>query len=99
MASVRVINVGGRNYLQVVEYVNVGGKSTIKVLRSFGQDNLENRLQAEHFASNYNSFKAIAKKEVKPGNSGDFLKAALVIFGIILGAAIISEIVDELNKE
>jgi|GEM_PF-3180492 hypothetical protein len=99
MASVRVISVGGRNYLQVVEYVNVSGKSTIKVLKSFGQGNLENRLQAERFASNYNTFKAIAQKEVKPGNAGDFLKAALVIFGIILGAAIISEIVDELTKE
>lgn len=99
MASVRVISVGGRNYLQVVEYVNVGGKSTIKILKSFGPDNLENRLKAERFASSYDRFKAIAQKEVKQGNAGDFLTAALVIFGIILGAALISEIVDELTKE
>lgn len=97
MASVRVINVGGRNYLQVVEYANISGKSTIKILKSFGQNNLQNRLQAEQFASNYNTFKSIARREAQQGNVEDFLKAALVIFGIILGAKIISDIIDELT--
>lgn len=99
MASVRVVTVNGRNYLQVVEYVNVGGKSTIRILRSFGPDNLQNRIQAQQFASSYNTFKEIAQKEVKQGNVADFLKAALVIFGIILGAALISEIIDDLSKD
>lgn len=98
MASVRVINVGGRNYLQVVEYVNVSGKRSIKILKSFGPDNLQNRLQAEQFASNYNTFRAIAQREVQQGNAADFLKVALAIFGIILGAAIISDIIDELTR-
>jgi hypothetical protein len=97
MASVRTINVGGRTYLQVVEYVNINGKRSIKVLKSFGQDNLQNRLQAEQFASSYNTFRTVAQKEIQQGNIQDFLKAAFVIFGIILGAAIISEIIDELT--
>jgi hypothetical protein len=100
MASVRIINVGGRSYLQVVEYVNVGGRRSIKVLKSFGTDNLQNRLQAEQFASNYNTLRSIAQREVQQPdvNIENLLKGALVIFGIILGAKIISDIIDELSK-
>jgi hypothetical protein len=100
MASVRTINVGGRNYLQAVEYVNLGERRSIRVLKSFGPDNLQNRLQAEQFVSNYNTFRSIAQREVQQPNVDiqNLLKAALVIFGIILGAAIISEIIDELTR-
>lgn len=100
MASVRIINVGGRSYLQVVEYVNVGGRRSIKILKSFGTDNLQNRLQAEQFASNYNTLRSIAQREVQQPdvNIENLLKGALVIFGIILGAKIISDIIDELSK-
>lgn len=99
MASVRTINVGGRNYLQAVEYVNLGERRSIRVLKSFGPDNLQNRLQAEQFVSNYNTLRSIAQREVQQPNVDiqNLLKAALVIFGIILGAAIISEIIDELT--
>lgn len=100
MASVRIINVGGRNYLQVVEYVTVGGKRRIRILKSFGPNNLENRLRAEKFASNYNTFRSIAQREVQRENVdlGNLLKGALVIFGLILGAKIISDILDELTN-
>lgn len=101
MASVRTITVGGRNYLQVVEYVKVDGKRRIKILKSFGPDTLENRLKAEQFASNYNTFRSVARKEVQKPNvtAEDFLKGALVIFGIILGAKIISEIINDLSAD
>jgi len=99
-ASVRTINVGGRSYLQAVEYVNVGGKRSVKILKSFGPDNLQNRLQAEQFASNYNTLRSIAQREAQQPNVNieNLLKGALVIFGIILGAKIISDIIDELTK-
>lgn len=99
MASVRIITVGGRNYLQAVEYVKVGEKRRIKILKSFGPDNLQNRLKAEQFASNYNTFRSVARKEIKKPNvtAQDFLTGALVIFGIILGAKIISDIIDALS--
>jgi hypothetical protein len=100
MASVRTITVGGRNYLQVVEYVKVGEKRRIKILKSFGPDNLQNRLKAEQFASNYNTFKSVAQKEAQQPNVdiGKLLTGALVIFGIILGAKIISEIINDLKN-
>ncbi|MEM2129185.1 MAG: hypothetical protein QXZ70_01160 [Candidatus Bathyarchaeia archaeon] len=100
VASVRTINVSGRSYLQVVEYVNVDGKRSVKILRSFGPNNLQNRLQAEQFASNYNSLRLIVQKEAQQPNVNieNLLKGALVIFGIILGAKIISDIIHELSK-
>jgi hypothetical protein len=99
-ASVRTINVAGRSYLQVVEYVNVGGKRSVKILKSFGLNDLQNRLQAEQFASNYNTLRSIAQREAEQPNVNieNLLKGALVIFGIILGAKIISDIIDELSK-
>jgi len=100
MASVRTINVSGKRYLQAVEYVTVGGKRKTKILKSFGPDNLANRLKAEQFASTYNTFKSVAQREAKQANvnSNDLLKGALVIFGIILGAKIIAEIIDALTN-
>ena len=98
MVSVRTINVGGKRYLQVVEYFNVGGKRKTRILKSFGPNTLENRLKAEQFASNYNTFRSIAQREVQQANVNieNLLKGALVIFGIILGAKIISDIIDAL---
>lgn len=99
-ASVRVINVGGRSYLQAVEYINEGGRRSLKILKSFGQDNLQNRLQAEQFVSNYNTLRSIVQREAQQPNTNidNLLKGALVIFGIILGAKIISDIIDELSS-
>jgi len=101
MASVRTITVGGRNYLQVVEYVKVVGKRRIKILKSFGPDSLENRLKAEQFASNYNTFKSVAQREAHQPNVNidNLLKGALVIFGIILGAKIISDFINALRVD
>lgn len=99
-ASVRAINVGERSYLQVVEYCDIGGKRSVKILGSFGPNNLQNRLQAEQFASSYNTLKSIAQREAQQPNLNieNLLKGALVIFGIILGAKIISDIIDEFSK-
>lgn len=101
MASVRTITVGGRNYLQVVEYVKVGGRRRIKILKSFGPDNLENRLRAERFASNYETFRSVAQREARQPNVNfdNLLKGALVIFGIILGAKIISDFINALGED
>ena len=100
MATVRIITVGGKNYLQVVQYVKVGGKRKIKILKSFGPDNLQNRLKAEQFASNYNTFRSVAQRETQQPNVdiGKLLTGALVIFGIILGAKIISDIINDLTN-
>jgi hypothetical protein len=99
-ASVRTISVGQRSYLQVVEYSNQGGKRSMKILKSFGQDSLQNRLKAEQFASNYDTLRSIAQREAQQPNvtAENLLKGALVIFGLILGAKIISDIIDEVSK-
>jgi len=100
MASVRTINVGGKRYLQAVEYVTVGGKRKTKILKSFGPDNLANRLTAEKFVSSYNTFRSFAQRESQKANANleDLVKVGLVIFGLILGAKLISDIIDALTN-
>lgn len=99
-ASVRTVKVNGQPYLQVVRYFRENGKYKTKIIKSFGRDDLENRLKAQQFASTYNSFADIAKKEYeKKVGFEKLLKGALVIFGIILGAAIITEIINEVFEK
>jgi hypothetical protein len=100
MASVRATTVGERTYLQAVEYVNENGRRRIQVLKSFGTDSLQSRLQAEQFVSNYNTLRSLAQRETQQPNVNvaDLLTGALVVFGIILGAKIISDIINELTN-
>lgn len=98
LARVRTTKVGERDYLQVVRYSNESGKSRLNVIKSFGRDNLEHRLKANQFASSYNSLYDQAQTELQNQavNVETLLKGALVVFGIFLGAKVISEILDEL---
>ncbi len=99
-ASVRTTKVGDTHYLQVVRYYRKDGKNKTKVIKSFGRDMLENRLKAQQFATNYNSLADMAKKELERNEKrGNLWTFALVLFGAILGAAIINEILDEAAGE
>jgi hypothetical protein len=96
-ASVRTIQVNDTDYLQVVRYFRKDGKNRIKVIKSFGQDTLENRLKAQQFASNYNSLAEIAQQELERNETkNNIVTIALVLFGLILGAAIIKDLIDEI---
>jgi hypothetical protein len=87
-AWVRTVNVSGKQYLSVVETQPNG---SIKVLQSFGQHNIENWLRANQYAASYNKLREL--RQQAPSSDGDtLLKAALAIFGVILGAAIIEEL-------
>ncbi len=81
----------GKRYLQVVETQPSGG---IDVLQSFGEYNFENWLRANQFANSYNQLRDLALSR-PPGNNEDFLRAALAIFGVILGAAIVASLLGE----
>ena len=99
-ASVRTVTVSGKSYLQVVRYIRENGKYKTKIIKSCGRDNLENRLKAQQFASTYNSLADIAKKEFERNiDFENLLRGALVIFGLILGAAIITELINEVFGE
>lgn len=101
MASVRVVKVGGVDYLQVVEYVRLpNGKYKVDVIKSFGKDNLENRMKAEQFAAEYDRLKNLAKGYASaPKKDQDFLQTALAVFGIVLGAAVVIAILKEIFGE
>lgn len=102
MASVRTTTIGGIPYLQVVEYVKSSdGKAKIDVIKSFGRDSMENRMMAERFAGSYNTLKEFAEdmKNEKKGSSDDFVKIALAVFGVILGAAVVGAVLHEIFKD
>lgn len=99
-ASVRTVKVSNNNYLQVVRYYRKEGKSKTKIIKSFGRNTLENRLKAQQFATNYNSLADMAKTEFERKETlSSLLTFALVLFGTILGAAIIKEILEEISLE
>ena len=103
MASVRSVKVGNTSYLQVVEYIHrQDGKIVIDVIKSFGRDSLENRLRAEQFAAEYDRLKHLAHRYASTSTrppAADFLQAAIAIFGFILGAAIVVEILKQIFGE
>lgn len=91
VARVRTVRVGEKRYLQVVEPQSNG---SLSVLQSFGEYSLENWLKAEQFANSYNQLRELAQS--RAGGSGDdFFRAALAIFGVVLGAAIIASLLGE----
>ncbi len=98
MVSVRTTRIGGIDYLQVVEYHS--NNQTIKVIKSFGKDNLENRMKAEQFAADYDKLKTIAQQQASKNrnnqNGDDFWKVAFAVFGLVLGAAVVKAILDEI---
>lgn len=98
MVSVRTVTISGQDYLQAVRYVKPDGKPKVEVIKSFGKDTLENRMKAEQFVSSYDKLTEFLKQTKNQGNTGrdTLFETALAIFGIILGAAIISAIVREI---
>jgi hypothetical protein len=97
LASVRTVTVKDKKYLQVVRYEKNNGKYKTKVIKSFGRDNLENRLKANQFSSTYNSLADIARKEMERDVALErILSLALGLFGLILGAAIVKELLEEI---
>ena len=93
-ARVRTVRVGERRYLQVVETQPNG---SLSVLQSFGEYNLENWLKAEQFANSYNQLRELAQTNKPAGSPDELLRAALAIFGVVLGAALVGSIIDALS--
>lgn len=91
MARVRTVRVGDKRYLQVVE---AQANGSIEVLQSFGEYNLENWLRANQFANSYIQLRELAQTR-QTGNNEEFFRAALAIFGVILGAAIVASLLGE----
>ena len=101
MPSVRVVDVSGKQYLQVVEYYRrPNGKQSVRVLKSFGRYNIENWLKANQFSVAYDQLKSIAAQaSTNKSNLNELLGAALTVFGIILGATLVAAIIRDIFGE
>ena len=100
MTSVRVVKVGGSEYLQVVEYARSSGQVQTKVLSSFGKNTWENRLKAEKYAADYDRLRKVATEYANStrgqGNQNDFVNFALAVFGLVLGVAVVFALLNEI---
>jgi len=101
MASVRTVRVGGTEYLQVVEYYRrPDGRQSLRVLKSFGQNNIENWLKANQFATSYVQLRNIGIQAAQENvNWDDLLKGALTVFGVILGATVVAAVLKDIFGE
>jgi len=96
MVATREVKVGGKHYLQVVEYKKThDGRTKTEVLKSFGENSLENKMRAEQFSASYDRLKELTIQQREQNSSADILSAGLTIFGIILGAAVVGAVIDE----
>ena len=99
MVSTRTIKVAGKQYLQVVKYNKISnGKTRVKVVKTFGENSLENRMRAEQFSISHNQLKELAIQNREQHNTEDIVRAGLTIFGIILGAAVVGAVIDEFGR-
>jgi len=98
VASTRTVKVGGKHYLQVVEYKKThDGRTKTEVLKSFGENSLESKMRAEQFSASYDQLRELSIQHREQNSSDDILSAGLAIFGIILGAAIVGAVIDEFS--
>jgi len=99
MVTMRTVKVGGKQYLQVVKYNKIpDGKTKVKVVKTFGENSLENRMRAEQFSASHNQLKELAIQNREQPNTTEFVRAGLAIFGIILGAAVVTAVIDEFGR-
>jgi len=95
----RAVKVAGKQYLQVVEYKKIqDGKTKVKVVKTFGENTLENKMRAEQFSLSHNQLKELAIKHKKQNDSDEILSASLAIFGSILGLAIVVGVINEFAR-
>ena len=99
MVTTRTVKVGGKRYLQVVKYNKIpDGKTRVKVVQTFGENSLENKMRAAQFSASYNQLQDLAIQNREQHNSDEIIRAGLTIFGIILGAAVVGAVIDEFTR-
>jgi len=99
MVTTRTVKVGGKHYLQVVKYNKIpDGKTRVKVVQTFGENSLENKMKAAQFSTSYNQLQDLAIQNREQHNSEEIVRAGLAIFGIILGAAVVGAVIDEFTR-
>lgn len=87
-AWVRTVIVNGTRYVQAVES---RGGGVVRVLQSFGRYEAETWMKAQQFVASYNHLQDLRQPQ-QQFNTDELLTAGIAIFGIILGAKIVEEL-------
>lgn len=99
MAFIRLSNVNGRRYVQVADYYYDPSRvRKVKIIKSFGLETPQSRMEAEAFLSNFHTFEKL-KDQNKDKGWDELLKLFLGIGGgvlaVYLGIEILKWIFDK----
>ena len=102
MAFIRVASVGERRYVQVADYYyDPTGVRKVKIIKSFGLESPQSRIEAQSFLSNFQNFKKL-KEQNKNMGWDELLKIFLGVGGgvlaVYLGIEILKWIFDKDKK-
>lgn len=84
-ASIRVINVNNKEYIQVITYEpGVYGHSRVKILKAFGSNTTANMIEAKIFKANYDILESL--KSDPDVNTVDTMGLIEKVGGLTAGA-------------
>jgi hypothetical protein len=99
MAFIRIASVGDKRYVQVVDYYyDATGKRKLKIIKSFGLETTQSRMEAHSFLSNFQNFEKL-REQNKDLSWDELLKLFLGIgsgvLAVYLGIEILKWIFDK----
>jgi hypothetical protein len=102
MAFIRIASVGEKRYVQVAEYYyDPTGTRKLKIIKSFGLESSQTKIEAQTFLSNFENFEKLRKNNPNMGWD-ELLKIFLGIGGgvlaVYLGIEILKWIFDKDKK-
>jgi hypothetical protein len=90
---------GSTRYVSVVQDYQAQGAWKVRTLQSFGPEDSESLARAYQFKANCDAFKEFHDRAVNAAQdreaADEAAKAALIVFGLILGAAAIGYLLSE----
>jgi predicted secreted Zn-dependent protease len=100
MATIRISNVGGKEYIQVITYeINPRGQNHLKILKSFGPNTPRNMIEAKIFKTNFELLEKLKNDPDINLNDVEKMGAIEKVAGSITGAILGWKLLEYLCKK